>query len=566
MRDDRERSNNVNEGILGSYERVLETYASLGYSRELLGQWALPERDALALLAKVEEWQPHNVLEVGTYVGVTTLLIALHTGAETQIHTVDPNFPLQVEMSAMQSNLYESNVAIRTQQLGLQAARSLGLDQRIDFHEGGFSVASTFASNNTNPNATVKIVGESVCAKYGPFDFIFVDGLHYEDAVFSDLMLAACHLTPEGVIGIHDAKGRWASNVRRAVYRFLEKHDDFTYFHSPFTELETAIGFLGRAGSRCPRVDGEERVHLCANGLIQESIISNLATTLVEVYSPKRVVQFCAGDLDMREALLERGVSEVQTVLPDELRDGSNVTDGNALGLRWWQLARGEKYDLCLCLGAAERLGAESANRLIRTCTELSDRVVFAATPPGEFGQAYPNMRPISYWAKEFLANGFVFRDTIRPRLEPLTYVDQAFSDYKVTSTYLLNLHLAERQNAIVGDDGEELVEHLWLGREARVEDLSLQNFYQTLIIDSVRSQLSDARARTWDLDNTRRELEDTNRELDKARMELETIRAVSNLVRRVDSAYQAVQRPGWLGSLFRRALKALTLRAEEKR
>lgn len=551
--------NSLDEKIRASYHRVMDAYESLGYPRELLGQWALPERDALTLLAKVAECEPRNVLEIGTYVGVTSLLLALHTALETRIHTVDPNFPLQIEMSAMQSKLYDSNVAVRTQQIAWQAAHSLELDGRIDFHEGGFSVGSTFASNNADPLARVEVIGDSLCTQYGPFDFIFVDGLHYEDAVYSDLKLAARYVTPDGVIGIHDAKGRWASNVRRAVFRFLAEHEDFVFLHTPFTEVDRAVGFIGRPGSGRLQRYGEAAGKLTVNGLVQQPILSNLASTIVELFSPRRVIQFHTDGLDLGEALLERGVAEVRTVRPGSLRDEVSRESGGVPNLRG--LAQDEKYDLCLCLGVAEKLPPESATKLIEACTGLSDRVVFAATPPGEFGEDLPNLHPLSHWAKTFLQNGFVLRDAIRPRLEPLTYVDQVFSDYRVTSSYLQNLYLAERQDAIgVDGDSGDFVQHLLLDKEARIEDLSLQNLYQTLIIYDVRQQLVNAQNRAGELEDTRRKFEEALRTLDEVR------RAAESTRRALEIARQTLRRGSLPVRALRRIGRALGLRADKTR
>ena len=43
------------------------------------------------------------------------------------------------------------------------------------------------------------VIGSDVCQTHGPFDLVFVDGLHFDDAVHGDLRLAAEHLAPGGV-------------------------------------------------------------------------------------------------------------------------------------------------------------------------------------------------------------------------------------------------------------------------------------------------------------------------------------------------------------------------------
>jgi predicted O-methyltransferase YrrM len=68
---------------------------------------------------------------------------------------------------------------------------------------------------------------------YGPFDLIFIDGLHYASAVEQDLRLAAEALASGGIILMHDCIGMWGTNVRAGIFRFLADRAEFRLSHPP---------------------------------------------------------------------------------------------------------------------------------------------------------------------------------------------------------------------------------------------------------------------------------------------------------------------------------------------
>jgi predicted nucleic acid-binding Zn-ribbon protein len=448
-------------------------------------------------------------------------------------------------MTAMGSNLYDCNVEIKTQELGQAAARQLGVHERIFFHAGGFAVGSTFTSMNADPSIRVPTIGKTVCMAQGPFDFIFIDALHYEEAVFADLKLAATALTSNGVIAIHDLKGRWGSNVRRAVFRFLTEHDDFVFSHTPFTQLYEAIGFLWRRAAKVNNCTPPSPAPLLQQGLLQATILSNVSSTLVEMFAPRRVLQFCGDHLDMRTELLACGVEQVHTVHLDDFKGGQVSVQSTGAAASQSQHAPDMQYDLCLCLGAAEQLESDCATRLLQACVDASDRVVFGFTPPGEMAVAYPNLRPTAYWMQQFLARGYLMKDTIRPRLEPLTHADVASSDYRVTSTYLLNLYEVEREPGLTGAVCDRvLLETLLLSRESRIEDLTLQSLTQNLAIFDAREQLHSARQGLQYLEQERQRLQQENQSLqahlEGARREITATQAHLEGARREITATQA--------------------------
>ena len=121
------------------FRRVLDAYEVRGFDVAAIRQWCIPELDAEMLVEATRAQHPQRILEVGTYVGVSTLLMALADATAT-IVTIDPNLPLETEMGSMNSNLGRLEGAVSTHQVAKAAARQLGVEDHIQFVEGGFAV------------------------------------------------------------------------------------------------------------------------------------------------------------------------------------------------------------------------------------------------------------------------------------------------------------------------------------------------------------------------------------------------------------------------------------------
>ncbi len=468
------------------YAEILNIYQSLGYPQDLISQWTLPLRDAQTLMGIMQDRRPHNILEVGTFVGMTTLLVALSTAPETHIHTVDPNFPLEVEMGSMGSNLYDYDTTIKAQELGLQAAEKLGVEKKITFHEVGFSSGNTFASYNLSPSSHINVIGPEVCKNFGPFDFIFIDGLHYEDDVFSDLNLAVEHLIPSGAIALHDVLGAWGSNVRRAVFRFLEKHADYSFSHGRYADIYNSIGLL----QKYPKNQGDSfhsnDLDLKNGSLIQEKMFPNLGSILLYLFSPASVIQI-GGHIGLLEQLKNYGVPEVcaLTLSDREIHQSSiPIKPFNPQERSSFE----KRYDLCICLELMDSLSDESFDNVIQACVDASDTVIFACTPPGEMGYALLQNKPLSYWINKFYEKGYLFSDTIRPLLEPITSSDIIYPEFQYNSSYLMNLYLVRKDDRLDTEQiSKTFIEELIISKEKRIEDLQLQILYQQNIKNQYR-------------------------------------------------------------------------------
>src|SRR6476620_11841259 len=105
------------------FAKVSAAYEAEGFPHEIIGQWTLPENDAADLIELVRKYQPKRILEVGTFVGVSTMLIALVAGEDARVVSIDPGFPLEVEMSSMGSRFGNVDPAMRTHDVARAVAR-----------------------------------------------------------------------------------------------------------------------------------------------------------------------------------------------------------------------------------------------------------------------------------------------------------------------------------------------------------------------------------------------------------------------------------------------------------
>ncbi|HKY71393.1 MAG TPA: class I SAM-dependent methyltransferase [Nitrospira sp.] len=437
------------------------------------------------------ETRPINLLEIGTFVGVSTLIMAAKIDDGAVIHTIDPNFPLAVELCAMNTPACGADLTVRHQELALRVAQRLGVAQKIVFHAGGFSTAATFASTKNDANKTVPVIGPEVCEKHGPFDFIFVDGLHYANAVLSDLRLAYQYLKPGGRIVLHDVIGCWGSNVRQAVYQFLSETPGLVFEHGHYADIFDSIGVLKHFPPREDRQSVASRTDDPSGLFGHSEFMAHLNAIVYSLSSPKSVVSL-GGDrggllLDLAHCgvqdLLHVGdtppyVSKAHGTLP---RMEAFAFEGVYVPSR--------RFDLCLCLGSGDEFEEQQLENLIESCIRCSDTIVFAATPPGELGIAGRGARPIGWWVRRFWRRGYRFHDMIRPSLEPLIYPYSYSPTYPVRSSELLNLYVIRREPA-AGPEQGCLLEEVLVEKESRIEDLSLQAVFNGILLQDTLKRL----------------------------------------------------------------------------
>jgi predicted O-methyltransferase YrrM len=374
------------------HDRVLAAYEALGYPHHVVGSWAISDNDIEDFVRLAVDADPSKILEVGTFVGVSTMLLALAC-PKARIVTVDPDFPLSVEMSSGGSDLGGVDEGATTLAIARRVAADLGVLDRIRFVRGGFAVGDTFSSLLRKDGETIEVVGPALCAEEGPFDLAFVDGLHFADAVEADLVLAAGAISADAPIILHDCVGFWGANVRSGVYAFLRARPDYVFSHPRYAQVYRSVGVVRRRG------DGRAAPGLARRpfkaGDVSPLMVQALARLTAAMVGPRPIVELCFGAPLLDEAQADEGYSWV--------RFGGRPEPAASEGLDKAVAAFAD----ALALAEAEGVAVFSAElldfapepllaRLVEVALERRAPLVLTATPPGEEGVAGPFSRPLA--------------------------------------------------------------------------------------------------------------------------------------------------------------------------
>lgn len=371
-------------------ERLFATYASLGLSREAAGLWCIPWPDARVLIENLDPARHRKILDVGTYVGVATMLMAMHA-PDCHVHSVDPNEPLALGTPGRGVE-QERAGGMRTQELARAAAQQLGISERVHLHAGGFAVAGDFASRAGRSTARLPRIGPQVCRDHGPFDFVFVDGLHYHDAVLADLELVATALAPGGAIVLHDLIGLWGSNLRWATHRFIERHPEFVLRHEPYREIYQCIGTLMRRSEAPPdfvlahpvRVGG-------ARFDVDPRMRAVLLAAAWRERPRERVIELLAPGAPSFRAEASAAGAATSTFELSAAIGTSSIERASAAAAEMFATLGAmpaSPAELVLCLGTTDVLDDAHAAALLRAVAARGSRVLIGFTPPGERGAA----------------------------------------------------------------------------------------------------------------------------------------------------------------------------------
>jgi glycosyltransferase involved in cell wall biosynthesis/predicted O-methyltransferase YrrM len=365
------------------FKTVVAAYEAEGYPHEIIGQWTLPLNDVRDLVEAVRLHAPRKVLEVGTFVGMSTMLIALAGRDDAHIFTVDPSFPLKTEMLSMGSRLGVVDAERPTQEIAEAVAHRLGVENRITFVRGAFGQSGSFASRRNDPTQVMPVVGPELCASEGPFDLAFIDGLHYADAVQADLEVASSSMAQGAIILMHDCIGMWGTNVRAGVGRFLASRPDWRFSHRPFSELYRSIGTVFRTGA-LPDDGGLRREPDEAPEL--HKTLHELVVQTVARLQPSVVIELHVGT----ERLIASASQAAST--------GSLVLDKAGLDALTTQLETASGTPLVVSAGALDCVADAVVVDLFALLMRFSAVGLFARTPPGELGAACFHSRPLLRW------------------------------------------------------------------------------------------------------------------------------------------------------------------------
>ena len=188
------------------YRRVFQAYLSYWMrSPEDLSDLLLAcvkPGDAHSLYCLIREKQPSVILEVGTFVGFSTCLMAqaVKDNGQGKIFCIDPNLPhLSVESPLSHAQ---------------QMLARLGLDRYVEMHEGFFSAPRGLFDSDK------PVLGPRLADLIPPIDLAFVDGDHATTAVLQDLLLVLPRLQKKATVLFHDARN--CPSVREGILTFFQ--------------------------------------------------------------------------------------------------------------------------------------------------------------------------------------------------------------------------------------------------------------------------------------------------------------------------------------------------------
>ncbi len=462
-----------------AFDAVLDAYAREGWPHDIIGQWTLPANDVGDLLRLIRDRQPKKILEVGTFVGLSTMLMAKAAGSGTSIFSIDPNFPLSVEMGSMRSRTGCVDSSMRTHDIARAVAKRLGLDHAVSFFAGGFSSSDSFAARRTNPGLKVDIVGPSIGSREGPFDFIFIDGLHYANIVHTDLELAARHLAPGGLIAVHDCIGMWGSNVRAGISRFLAAHPDWRFLHQPFSALYRSIGLVFRPVEAS--APGIELLQAPSVSAAAADLFEPMAVALTRAFRPRRVIEICAGPARFAP-YFDEGAKATAVGIED-----SSLTRIDHLIVR----AKGEGIEahdiLLISAGALDCLAEPMFRAVLGLIAETGVQGAFLRTPPGELGAACVYSRPIRTWVSMTKEAGASLRRLNLLDLAPSTFAFKSEVEWTFPTTSLSSaVHITAR-SALPENDDEALTQ------AELIEQCDLLHVHYTAGFNALFAQLTAA-------------------------------------------------------------------------
>jgi predicted O-methyltransferase YrrM len=234
-----------NGNVMNYWQMVYSYFEDQGFPDALLDFVCIHLDEANQIIDTIEKKQPKSLLEIGTFIGLSTGLIALASAPTSTLICVDPNLP--VDIFSKKFNYCESRGSLEFVRTMLE---HFGIHQKVILLEGYFSCTSSsykerFIALGGNAEAIeskkIDIVGEGA-AEFAPYDLVFVDGDHSAESVFSDLSLVHHHISEDGIIILHDLdlRGYWGRHVHAGITQFLRDHVGFSI------NINENLGFLRR--------------------------------------------------------------------------------------------------------------------------------------------------------------------------------------------------------------------------------------------------------------------------------------------------------------------------------
>jgi methyltransferase family protein len=227
------------------WQKVYSYFVDQGFPEALLDFVCIHSDEAAQIVNIIKRRNPNSILEIGTFIGLSTGVIALASAPTSTLVGVDPNLPIDV--LSKRFNYFESCGSLTFVRGMLE---HFGICQKVILLEGYFSCPSSsyrerFIALGGDPGAIdskkIDIVGERV-GEFAPYDLVFVDGDHSTESVYSDLLLVRHYISENGIIILHDLDplGYWGRYVHAGIMKFLQDHSGFSM------SINGNLGFLCR--------------------------------------------------------------------------------------------------------------------------------------------------------------------------------------------------------------------------------------------------------------------------------------------------------------------------------
>jgi predicted O-methyltransferase YrrM len=168
---------------------------------------SIKRKEGSFLHGLLTQHKPATVLEVGTFVGFSTLIIAeaLRANGSGKLYSIDP---------------WITHRAIRNPvEIAMWAAKQRGLSNMIEFSRGWLYPGPHQPSSSHDGNIPIVAKGAVLLPQIAPLDFVFIDGDHSILNTLGDISAALGFLKAGGLCVIHDIYS-WPS-VRRAITDLL---------------------------------------------------------------------------------------------------------------------------------------------------------------------------------------------------------------------------------------------------------------------------------------------------------------------------------------------------------
>lgn len=173
-----------------------------------------------------------------------------------------------------------------------------------------------------------------------------------------------------------------------------------------------------------------------------------IAKNIKDIFSPKTAVDVGCAIGDVVQSLIDLGI-DASGLEGSPEAEPFLVCDRKRVlfhDLRM-QVPSGFHFDFALSLEVAEHIEAEYAPMYVYNLTELSDRILISAAPPGQKGHYHVNCRPAGYWEQLFWEAGYerdkqresqwrAVMDPWKTKKEMTAYINNALYFYKLSEMW----------------------------------------------------------------------------------------------------------------------------------